>query len=139
MRNVSTIGRVAGGPRALTDPDMLADPDMLTDPVPSAVPGRSLSAAPPLPREPIGSLLPSVRDARFRRLLGIADLGAAAGGLFLAGALRGHAAGLVAALTIPLIVLLAKMTGRYDHDEVVLRKSTLDEIPALLGLARRSR
>ncbi len=76
-----------------------------------------------------------MRDARFRRLLGIADLGAAAGGLFLAGALRGHAAGLVAALTIPLIVLLAKMTGRYDHDEVVLRKSTLDEIPALLGLA----
>ena len=33
------------------------------------------------------------------------------------------------------IVLIAKMTGRYDHDEVVLRKSTLDEIPALLALA----
>jgi exopolysaccharide biosynthesis polyprenyl glycosylphosphotransferase len=33
------------------------------------------------------------------------------------------------------IVLLAKMMGRYDHDEVVLRKSTLEEIPLLLVLA----
>jgi exopolysaccharide biosynthesis polyprenyl glycosylphosphotransferase len=36
---------------------------------------------------------------------------------------------------IPLTVLIAKLTGRYDHEEVVLRKSTLDETPALLMLA----
>jgi hypothetical protein len=49
--------------------------------------------APPLPDEPSGALLPSVRDTRFRRMLGIADLGAAAGGLFLAGAMRGSSGG----------------------------------------------
>ena len=32
-------------------------------------------------------------------------------------------------------MLIAKITGRYDHDELVLRKSTLDEIPGLLSLA----
>jgi exopolysaccharide biosynthesis polyprenyl glycosylphosphotransferase len=32
-------------------------------------------------------------------------------------------------------VLLAKLAGRYDHDEVVLRKSTLDETPQLMVLA----
>ncbi len=108
--DASTIQRVADGPRAG---------------------GPHRGRAP----EPAWGLLPSVRDAVFRRLLGIADLAAAAGGLLVSGALRGHAAGLVAAVTVPAIVLLAKMTGRYHHDEVVLRKSTLDEIPALLGLA----
>ena len=34
-----------------------------------------------------------------------------------------------------MIVLIAKLMGRYEHDEVVLRKSTLEEIPNLLTLA----
>lgn len=32
-------------------------------------------------------------------------------------------------------MLFAKVSGRYDRDELVLRKSTLEELPALLGLA----
>ena len=38
-------------------------------------------------------------------------------------------------VAVPLIVLMAKVAGRYDHDELVLRKSTLEEVPGLLVLA----
>jgi exopolysaccharide biosynthesis polyprenyl glycosylphosphotransferase len=79
--------------------------------------------------------LPVLRDAVFRRLLAIADMLAAAGGLAIIGITTGHGIDLASALAVPLIVILAKMTGRYEHDELVLRKSTLDEIPALLALA----
>jgi exopolysaccharide biosynthesis polyprenyl glycosylphosphotransferase len=41
----------------------------------------------------------------------------------------------VSLFTLPLIVLFAKGTGCYDRDELVLRKSTLEELPALLTLA----
>jgi exopolysaccharide biosynthesis polyprenyl glycosylphosphotransferase len=84
---------------------------------------------------PARTALPTVRDAVFRRLLAIADLLAAAGGLAVIGALTNRGLDLVSVVAVPLIVLIAKMTGRYDHDEVVLRKSTLDEVPALLALA----
>ncbi len=79
--------------------------------------------------------LPTRRDAVFRRLLALADLAAAAGALGITGAVTGHQLGPTSLATVPLIVLIAKMTGRYDHDELVLRKSTLDEIPSLLTLA----
>ncbi len=120
MTDASTTARVADGVRALPDSETF---------------GSTVRPMPVASVAPAWGVLPSVRDAIFRRLLGIADLLAATGGLLVAGALRGHAAGVVALLTIPAMVLLAKMTGRYDHDEVVLRKSTLDEVPALLGLA----
>lgn len=38
-------------------------------------------------------------------------------------------------LVVPLTVLLAKVQGLYDRDELVIRKSTLDEFPKLLNLA----
>ena len=38
-------------------------------------------------------------------------------------------------ILIPLIVLTAKVLGLYDHDELVVRKSTLDEFPRLVSLA----
>jgi exopolysaccharide biosynthesis polyprenyl glycosylphosphotransferase len=75
------------------------------------------------------------RDAIFRRLLALADITAAAAGIALSGLLAGHGTPSASLATIPLIVLIAKVVGRYDHDEVVLRKSTLDEAPALLTLA----
>jgi exopolysaccharide biosynthesis polyprenyl glycosylphosphotransferase len=80
-------------------------------------------------------VLPSLRDTVFRRLLAIADILAAAGALGAVALTTGRAVRASAFVTVPLIVLIAKMTGRYDHDEVVLRKSTLDEIPALMTLA----
>jgi exopolysaccharide biosynthesis polyprenyl glycosylphosphotransferase len=36
---------------------------------------------------------------------------------------------------LPLVVLVAKFTGLYDRDELVLNKTTLDEAPALFHLA----
>src|SRR5947209_15423317 len=79
--------------------------------------------------------VPLRRDAFFRRLLALADLVAAVGGLGITSTVSGRPLGLAAVATIPLIVVVAKMTGRYDHDEVVLRKSTLDEVPQLVILA----
>jgi exopolysaccharide biosynthesis polyprenyl glycosylphosphotransferase len=75
------------------------------------------------------------RDAWFRRLLAVADLLSATIGLAVIGVATQKGIPGASVATIPLIVVLAKMLGRYDHDEIVLRKSTLDEIPALLGLA----
>ncbi len=79
--------------------------------------------------------LPARRDAVFRRSLAVADLAAAAGALAVIGALSRHGVQWLGVASIPLIVLIGKMMGRYDYDEVVLRKSTLEEVPALLGLA----
>ena len=38
-------------------------------------------------------------------------------------------------VALPLVVLVAKFTGLYDRDELVLNKTTLDEAPALFSLA----
>lgn len=82
-----------------------------------------------------GPMPPPLRDAIFRRLLAAADLLAALGGVLVIARITGRGIGLPELVTLPLMVLIAKMTGRYDQDEVVLRKSTLEEVPALLGLA----
>jgi exopolysaccharide biosynthesis polyprenyl glycosylphosphotransferase len=108
----------------------------------SAMNGTSVTSAaiadaivvPPRAVVPSGRL-PSLRDATFRRLLALADVGAAAGGLSVIGAITGRGVALASLLSVPLVVLLAKLGGRYDHDDVVLRKSTLDEAPQLLVLA----
>ena len=91
--------------------------------------------APDVLTEARPQVLPPVRDTVFRRLLALADLAAAAGALAVIAALSNGRVNVAGLATLPLIVLVAKMTGRYDHDDVVLRKSTLDEIPALLTLA----
>jgi exopolysaccharide biosynthesis polyprenyl glycosylphosphotransferase len=78
---------------------------------------------------------PTPRDAVFRRSLALADVCAAAGGLGAAALISQQRLGLASIATLPLIVLIMKLSGRYDHDEVVLRKSTLDEAPALTALA----
>ncbi len=70
-----------------------------------------------------------------RRLLGVADVVAASLGLALSAAITDQRLVLPSALTLPLILLIMKTGGRYDFDEVVIRKSTLDEAPALMGLA----
>ena len=79
--------------------------------------------------------LPVNRDALFRRLLAVADLIAATGGLAVIGAITNRGIPVASAATIPLIVLVAKVIGSYDRDEVVVRKSTLDEVPSLLSVA----
>ena len=76
------------------------------------------------------------RDAMFRRALLVADSLAALAAILLAVQVIGddtlHPLGYLAA---PLVVLVSKVIGLYDHDELVLRKSTLDEAPKLFQLA----
>src|SRR5215211_6678243 len=76
------------------------------------------------------------RDSAFRRALGLADMLSillALGGtrmIFDSGAFTW------ATLAVPpLFVLLCKALGLYDRDENLIHKTTLDEIPALFGIA----
>jgi exopolysaccharide biosynthesis polyprenyl glycosylphosphotransferase len=78
---------------------------------------------------------PARRDTVFRRLLAVADLVAALAGLLVVGTFTGRGIPTLTLIAVPLIVVMAKVAGRYDHDEVVLRKSTLDEAPALFALS----
>ena len=87
------------------------------------------------PATPEAVILPARRDTFFRRLLAVADLASAICGLIVVGAFTGRGIPLVTLAAVPLIVVMAKVAGRYDHDELVLRKSTLEETPSLLALA----
>lgn len=75
------------------------------------------------------------RDAIFRRSLIAADVISAALALALvaAGASTSLTWGTLVAL--PLVVLVAKLLGLYDRDDLVFHKSTLDEAPSLFQLA----
>jgi exopolysaccharide biosynthesis polyprenyl glycosylphosphotransferase len=90
--------------------------------------GRATAASEPVIR-------PVRRDAVFRRLLGVADMLAAVGGLLVLGIFMRRGVPPVTFVAVPLIVVMAKIAGRYDHDELVLRKSTLEEVPSLVVLA----
>jgi exopolysaccharide biosynthesis polyprenyl glycosylphosphotransferase len=85
-----------------------------------------------------GSLRLRRRDAALRRALGLSDLvtGLLALALVLT-VIPGPAVHLraPAVLLAPFIILVSKALGLYDHDQYRLRKSTLDEAPALLHLA----
>jgi exopolysaccharide biosynthesis polyprenyl glycosylphosphotransferase len=76
------------------------------------------------------------RERHYRMLLSTADMAAAAVVVPLTmtpgGAERLRPSYLV---VLPLIVVLAKVVGLYDRDELVIRKSTLNELPRLFHLA----
>jgi exopolysaccharide biosynthesis polyprenyl glycosylphosphotransferase len=99
--------------------------------------------APRPPREPKAGLVQTSipplgalrRDTVFRRLLALADVGAASVGFLSLLAIGGVAGIRPAGLAMVLvIVLVAKLLGLYDRDELVLHKSTLDEVPRLFYL-----
>ncbi len=77
------------------------------------------------------------RDALFRRVLLAADLLAVVAAFVLTVSLSHRAVGLTwyGLAALPIIVVCAKMTGLYDRDEALLRKTTLDEAPQLFQLA----
>ncbi len=94
-----------------------------------AVLSRSLGEGP-------GPLRISGRDAVYRRLLATADVCAAAlatVGCMVAFGNRDFEPGLL--LGAPAVLLISKLIGLYDRDEVVLSKSTLEELPTLFQLA----
>jgi exopolysaccharide biosynthesis polyprenyl glycosylphosphotransferase len=86
--------------------------------------------------ETTGSPAVAHRDRIFRRALALADvyavLGAVLVSVYLAG---GTALRPTALLAAPAIVVLAKLLGLYDREELVMRKSTLEEGGSLLKLA----
>lgn len=74
-----------------------------------------------------------------RRLLGCADAAAISLALVVSALLVGGDALRISAFGVPLIfVLVAKAMGLYDRDAELLHKTTLDELPKLLGLATTS-
>jgi exopolysaccharide biosynthesis polyprenyl glycosylphosphotransferase len=76
------------------------------------------------------------RERIFRRTIVGSDVAAAALAVFVAiEAGTNYVLRPGYLLVLPLIVLVAKIQGLYDHDELVIRKSTLDELPRLVNLA----
>jgi exopolysaccharide biosynthesis polyprenyl glycosylphosphotransferase len=76
------------------------------------------------------------RDSLYRRALAVADVAAAAIALSLGVVVLGGdrvTPELVAA--IPLVVLVSKVIGLYDRDERLVRKTTLEEAPALFEVS----
>jgi exopolysaccharide biosynthesis polyprenyl glycosylphosphotransferase len=80
------------------------------------------------------------RDALFRRMLVVADVVAIVGAFVLTVLLSRRSVQLTWAgvAGVPILVVCAKLTGLYDRDETLLRKTTLDEAPKLLQLATLS-
>jgi exopolysaccharide biosynthesis polyprenyl glycosylphosphotransferase len=76
------------------------------------------------------------RDAIYRRSLVVADvLAAAVAGYFAVVGVAGASLQPGMLLALPLVVLLGKLLGLYDRDELVFHKSTLDEAPHHFQLA----
>jgi exopolysaccharide biosynthesis polyprenyl glycosylphosphotransferase len=76
------------------------------------------------------------RDVVFRRLLVLADVCSAALAMLCCVALLGAdgiQGGLL--LVLPLVLVLSKVMGLYDRDDVLISRSTLDELPTLFQLA----
>ena len=77
-----------------------------------------------------------MRDAVYRRSLAVADAVAVLIALYAAAAVAGSADLMPLALAAaPVIIVLAKVMGLYDHDSWRLHKDTLGELPALFQLA----
>src|SRR3954453_911635 len=76
------------------------------------------------------------RDRRYRRSLAAADLLATALALLVTIALLGDGGLRAASLgVLPLAVGLPKLHGLYDRDELLIRKTTMDEAPQIFQLA----
>jgi exopolysaccharide biosynthesis polyprenyl glycosylphosphotransferase len=81
----------------------------------------------------VGSLR---RDEIYRRLLAAADVvSAGIAGVVAIPVLGTDGASPLVLLVLPLAIMVAKVAGLYDRDEHLLRKTTLDEAPALFRVA----
>ena len=70
-----------------------------------------------------------------RRMLAAADACAAPASVIAAALLSGLHPTWLLVLLAPAVVLLAKLQGLYDRDQLVIRKSTLRDLPQLLEVA----
>lgn len=79
------------------------------------------------------------RDSAFRRALGLADMLSILLALVATTVIFDSGGITWATLAVPpLFVLVCKALGLYDRDEHLIHKTTLDEIPALFGIATLS-
>jgi exopolysaccharide biosynthesis polyprenyl glycosylphosphotransferase len=76
------------------------------------------------------------RDRMYRRVLAYADVFSAAFALILCTSVLGDDSLRPATFfALPIIVLVGKIQGLYDRDELLIRKTTMDEAPQLFQLA----
>jgi exopolysaccharide biosynthesis polyprenyl glycosylphosphotransferase len=76
------------------------------------------------------------RDRRYRRNLAVADALSALVALFLCTNVLGQARLSPSVLLgLPLVIVASKLSGLYDRDELVIRKTTMDEAPRLFQLS----
>ncbi|MBA3585367.1 MAG: hypothetical protein H0W36_12725, partial [Gemmatimonadetes bacterium] len=101
------------------------------------LPGVSTHATDEAATVPEGRADPSMlrRDSRYRRLLALADAGAAALSVLVVFVLPAQDPSPVAFLVVPFVVLAAKVFGLYDRDQHVLHKTTLDEAPSIVQVS----
>jgi exopolysaccharide biosynthesis polyprenyl glycosylphosphotransferase len=99
---------------------------------PESAPATSLESAGP---DRVGSAGLLWRESLHRRLLGVADVtsAAVAAGLVL-GAFDQRRAALSALVGAALVLLVFKLAGLYDRDQLRLAQSTLDDVPLLAQL-----
>lgn len=94
--------------------------------------------APALParRRTAGRLTWARRDSVYRRSLAAADALAALCALLLSiVAVPGRDTSIAALAPVPLIVAMSKLLGTYDREDLLVRKSSLDEVPELFQLS----
>ena len=135
----------------MTEPELQLDPRLddadIRAPLELDDPARSFPSLPRtrrfVPRDqtgeiPEGRLRGSIcrRDAIYRRALAVADLASAAIAVLIGVPILGND-GLnpIALLALPLVLVVGKLTGLYDRDEHLIRKTTLDEVPTLFWVA----
>src|SRR5688572_27591615 len=76
------------------------------------------------------------RDRTYRRMLVYADTASAALALIVAITLLGEdQLRATTLLALPLVIGLSKLSGLYDRDELLISKTTIDELPQLFQLA----
>ncbi len=73
-----------------------------------------------------------IREGLYRRYLAATDCLAAVVAVVLVASIWNQQLVLTSLLVGPLVVLMHKLAGLYDRDELVLKRSTLDEVPAIL-------
>ena len=101
----------------------------------AGVPRRARPAHDAIPEGPLHEATYR-RDAAYRRMLGLADVASAVIAVLIGVPVLGHdALNPVAILALPLVLVVGKLTGIYDRDEHLLRKTTLDEVPTLFWVA----
>ncbi len=78
----------------------------------------------------------ATRERNYRYALAIADMAAVSVSIMLAiGVIGGHGLRASYLVALPLTVVVAKVLGLYERDDLVIRKSTTDELPKLVNLA----